>query len=521
MPVKICLIRPPLVSKAKPVTGIYLPLGLAYLAAYLRKSGFDVNVVDAYGEAIGKVSVASEFTEVVQQGLDYQQIIDRIPVDADVIGISAMFSSDWPLVREMIGHIRQRFPERILIAGGEHVTALPEFCLRDAPALDFVVLGEGERTTARLLDALRTGEDTRAIPAVASLHNGRAAVTGQHHTTRTQRLQNLNELPKPAWDLFPLDNYFRHGNLSMVVTAKNKKTMPILASRGCPYACTFCTSINMWGRSWVVREPEDILDEIESYVRRYDANNFEFYDTAGIINKSWIIKFCRQLLARNLPITWHMPVGSRLEVIDWEVAKLMKQSGCGYVGFPLESGSERSLSLIKKNLNKQKAMQTLHGIVDAKLTTKVYFVIGFPDDTYQDVIASFWTAIKTALIGAQDATFFPFYPTPGSPLVSRLLQEGRIELDDRFFLDLLPYEKMSSIKSYSAHISDRSLRWLCFLGMAIFYAVNYLRRPWRAYSLCREIYTRDSQSRLGWYLVNWLNSRGNSMAKPRYKANSQ
>ncbi|MCP5195855.1 MAG: cobalamin B12-binding domain-containing protein [Gammaproteobacteria bacterium] len=485
---------------------MFLPIGLAYLAGYLRKSGIEVVVVDAYGEAIEAVSEVHGFVRVMRQGLTDQQVIARIPCDVDCIGISAMYSADWPMIRQLIRAIRRSFPSTVLIAGGEHVTVVPEFCLRDAPELDFVVLGEGEKTTVRLLKALSEGREVGTIPALAWLDDGRLMMTDP-----PQRLRKLDELSKPAWDLFPTGQYFRHGNLSAVMSSEKAKTLPLIASRGCPYACAFCASIKVWGRLWVVRDPEEVVDEIQDYIRDYGVTNFDFYDQAGMVKKSWIIRFCKLLLERQLSVVWHIPAGTRLEALDQEVLRLMKQSGCGYFGFPLESGSDRSLRLINKQLDKQKALQTLRWIVDAHLKTKIHFVLGFPDDTWKDVLASYRVAILTAWIGAHDASFFPFFPAPGSPLFERLLQEKRVELNDDFFITLTPYESMSSFKSYCPHISDRTLGWLCFIGMAMFYAISFLRRPQRAWSLIREIYTRESESRLGWYLVRSLKSRNKGL----------
>ena len=503
---KICLIRPPLVRRTKlSLTEVFLPIGLAYLAGYLRKAGMDVALVDAYGEAIERVSAVDVdgFENIMRQGLTDSEIVARIPPDSDVIGISSMYSADWPVVRQVIRVIRQRFPTTPLIAGGEHVTVLPEFCLRDAPELDFIVLSEGERTTAGLLKALSgEGSELQSIPGLAWLDQNQFMMTGA-----SKRIRDLGELAKPAWDLFPVSQYFRQGNLSAVVTSEQAKTLPIIASRGCPYACAFCPSVNMWGRLWVVRDPEEVIDEIEGYIRDYGVTTFDFYDQAGIVRKSWIIKFCHLLLERKLPITWNIPAGTRLEALNQEVIKLLKDSRCGYFGFPLESGSERTLKLVNKQLDKKKALQKLRWVIEAGLKTKIHFVIGFPDETLRDVLASYHVAILAGWLGAQDASFFPFYPIPGSTFFDRLLKDGHIEINDKFFITLTPYENMSEVKSYCNHIGNRTLGWLCFLGMALFYGVSFLRRPQRAWSLIREIYTRESESRLGWHFVRTLKSK--------------
>ena len=142
---------------------------------------------------------------------------------------------------------------------------------------------------------------------------------------RRVRCLDVNDIPWPAWEAFDLKTYhdqrFFNGMYSPYLT------VPILATRGCPYQCTYCSAPNMWTPRWIPRDYRKVVDEIEYYVTSYGARNFPFQDLTAIVRKDWIVGFCREILARGLDITWQLPSGTRSEAIDEEVAHLLRQSG--------------------------------------------------------------------------------------------------------------------------------------------------------------------------------------------------
>ena len=148
---KVCLIEPPkFVSLTNFVSTISMPpIGLAYIAAAIREEGHDVTVVDGPGSAPRNYHIFED--EIRVRGLTQEEIIERIPFDAQVIGLGCMFTSHWMYVRQLVSKIRKQFPKAFLLMGGEHVTGFPEYSLEQAP-LDSVVLGEGEETIVQLLE---------------------------------------------------------------------------------------------------------------------------------------------------------------------------------------------------------------------------------------------------------------------------------------------------------------------------------------------------------------------------------
>src|SRR3989338_2770740 len=169
----ITLINPP---GLKTFSGLQMhtpnpPLGLAYIAAELRDAGFRYRVIDGTGEALDAVSPYPDRGDFMVQGLSFDQIAERIPADTDVIGISCMFSTLWPLTRTLAERVRARCPGALLVLGGEHGTAVPEHVLAASP-FDVVVLGEGEETIVSLLRARAAGAPLRGVAGIAFREGG-------------------------------------------------------------------------------------------------------------------------------------------------------------------------------------------------------------------------------------------------------------------------------------------------------------------------------------------------------------
>jgi radical SAM superfamily enzyme YgiQ (UPF0313 family) len=195
-----------------------------------------------------------------------------------------------------------------IVAGGEHVTGMGEYSLRDCDALDCWVLGEGEDTIVELVEAKKSNKVLGNIPGLAY----RVADEIRVNSRRT-RIRGVSKIPWPEWELFPLNAYF---NADMHFGVESEVTIPVLASRGCPYLCTFCSSPQMWGTRWEARLPEELLDEIEFYMDRYNATNFDFFDLTAIIRKDWIVAFCKLIIQRGLKINYELSVGTRSEALD-------------------------------------------------------------------------------------------------------------------------------------------------------------------------------------------------------------
>src|SRR4030095_11032063 len=188
----ICLIRPPVVEAFRFSTAsITLPLGLAYVSASLRKEAFDVKIIDAVGEA---PDMHTRYCKGYLVGLRFEQIVDRIPAETDIIGISVIFTPEWPAVVQLIEKIRGRFPQAKIVLGGEHVTSMTEFSLLSSKA-DIAVMGEGEETVVELVRCLRAGESIADVAGIAYRDGTRVQVN-----PRRERKLDIDNIATPDWD---------------------------------------------------------------------------------------------------------------------------------------------------------------------------------------------------------------------------------------------------------------------------------------------------------------------------------
>jgi radical SAM superfamily enzyme YgiQ (UPF0313 family) len=483
----ITLIRPPIITPKNTISSssIVPPLNLAYLCASLKKAGFKTTIIDTVGAAINRIHVAEHNTQLTCLGLSIDQIISSIPSDTKYIGLSCMFANEWPYVKHLLKRIKRQKPHLTVIAGGENATALPEYMLQDASELDYILTGESDESLPDLLACLEQGKNVTTVKGLYYREKGRVLFSGKR-----SRIKDINTLPRPDWTAVPLENYLKqktsHGPY-------RGRTMPVLLSRGCPYACTFCSNPKMWGSLYCYRDPRLVLDEIADYIRKYRVSCVEFYDLTPILKRSWIEQFCMQIQKRGLKFNWQMAGGTRTEGLDADILRKMKAAGCTYIGFAPESGSEMVLKDIHKKINLSRMVQLLHAAKKIGINTKANFVIGFPNDRRIDIARTLFLQIKLAIMGITDSPIFIFSPYPGSALFNELLRNGRINLDDRFF-ESLGLDVQKDKKGYCRNMSPRELSFYQFLGFMFFYEIYYLLRPWYMCLFVKNIITGNNQT---------------------------
>lgn len=470
---RIALIRPPSVfsknSYSSPVT---MPLSIAYLAAVLLKTGHQVDIVDALGEGLDNIKT-SYGPQVQYRGLSTEDIVARLVERPDAIGITAMFSQDWPHIESIILAVHARFPGVPIILGGEHATAASEYVLRSCPAVTHTAIGEGEETIVAYADWLDGKLKISDVGGIQYLAADGALVTNPERA----RIRSVDEIPWPAWELFDLDPYFATGEGHGV---ERGRSMPILATRGCPYQCTFCSNPLMWTTRYVMRDVGDVLDEIESYIAKYQAANIDFYDLTAIIKKDWILLFCREIQRRGLKFTWQLPSGTRSEALDREVLQQMALTGCKNMTYAPESGSAKTLVDIKKKIVLPRLIDSIRGALDAGIFVKCNLIIGFPKETRWDVYQTMWLALKFAWLGVDDTGLYVFSPYPGSELYSYLLETGAIQKMDRtYFESLMSFMNIKAEHTYCENIGARELAWYRAVGMGLMYGLSYLLHPAR------------------------------------------
>lgn len=473
---KVTLIHPPVYINKHGLTALRpsLPLGLAYIAAVLRDDKHEVGVIDALGLAPEQMTPDGDIWRL---GLSPKEIVLRVPADTKAIGMTSMWSYSWPIVRELIHELRAAFPTVPIVCGGEHFTAVPDLSMEQAP-IDYLVLGEGEETAIALFRALEMGLDVTVIPGIVYRDREGQVVKNP----RRDRIRAVDELPWPAWELFDVEAYSANRLVSGIYFGK---TVPILATRGCPYQCTYCSSPNMWTTRWFARSPKDVVDEIEHYHKQFGAENFPFQDLTAILKREWVVEFCKEVEGRGLKITWQLPAGTRSEVIDEEVARLLVRSGCRSLNFAPESGSERTRKHMKKMLTDERLFRAVNASVKAGLNVGCFFVLAYPTDEPEDMRDTVRLARRLGRAGVDDVSAGFFFPLPSTEITRQLEKEGKVKYDDAFLkLPIYVHNKfLSENRKFCDAFTARQLtRWKYWVVLN-FYVNAFLFRPGRLFRI--------------------------------------
>jgi len=368
------------------------PIGLGYLASILRENGHEAYIIDC---AILKQS--------------YSQIISQIKqINPDVIGITAL-SSYYSEMRNLSFAVRKLgLP---IILGGVHATALPELSLKEYRA-EFVVVGEGELTILELINNWNDIESRKKVRGVAYVENGKVKIN-----PRRELIQNLDEIPFPAWDLINPLKYPRepHGHW-----IKRFPIAPILTTRGCPYSCSYCASTNFWGNKFRRRSPKNVVDEIEYLVDKFGIREIHIWDDNFTLIKKHVVGVCREILQRNLDLSLSCPNGVRIDRLNREVLKIMKRAGFYSLTFAIESGAQSVLDKANKNINLRIIPKITKLAKRMGFFIPSFFVFGLPGETYGTARKTIQFAKSLPL---DSAVFFMAKPLPGSKLFEELLEK--------------------------------------------------------------------------------------------------
>lgn len=416
----ITIINPPIVEKATIATTI--PLGIIYLAGYARDKGIDVSLIDGLGEKIFQRNFWKDNLYYI--GMSFDEIINRINHETDFICLSANFTLQRKLHLEIIKRIRKKFPRVKIIVGGNDSTLHPEEYLNDE--VDFAILGEGENTLYELVSRLTDGGDYTQIDGLAYREKDGAIKTNP----KTKFIENLDEVPFPARDLLPLENYWKkkisHGPIK-------EKYTPIASSRGCPLNCAYCSSIVFWQRKWRARSPKNFVDEVEECVNKYGITEFEIEDDVFSFNMQRAVDICDEIIRRGLgsKIKWSTPNGIRPENMNREVLATFKKAGCKYLVFAPESGSQRLLREVYNKFINLDLIADLVGVChDLKIRCAAFIIIGLPVQTDEDYRLTKEYIQRLARQGLDEIIVFPMWPYPNTPITKKYFKDYNETLEE-------------------------------------------------------------------------------------------
>jgi len=367
-----------------------VPVGIGYLSEILTRIGILHEVID------------------MGLGYEYKDVKELIQNnDPKLIGIS-MMSLSYENTYSFIGAIKRDFPKVKIVAGGPHVTAFKGTVLEECKGIDFGVVGEGEYTLLEILN----GTPSNEIPGLIHRQNGEVVFNGVR-----DYIFNLDELPFPRYEKFNLDDY--------------KPLIPVLSSRGCPFQCIFCQQSCVLGKKWRARSPEHLLGEIKYWHSR-NIKRIHFLDDNFALNKDRIIKFCNLLQENNILDMEFSCAGIHTNTIDEEVLTAMKGAGFRYLAFGVESGSDRILTVLKKGTTVKQVEKALSISSKLGFDVKLYFIVGSPYETLDDVKASVKLALKYPITLARFTNMVPY---DGSELMDWVKKEGRLLYSTRDYLN--------------------------------------------------------------------------------------
>lgn len=466
---KAVIIRTPFVHPLKHLSSISAvpDIGTAYINGTLQRIGYHSKIIDATGEGIGR-RIHLKGTDLAIGGIPATEIIEKIDDDVSLFGMQAMHSNRWIYDSYILEKLYERFPKATVFLGGEHASACYDKILKQFPQITAIVIGEGEETVIELVDAIENNRPLDSIAGLAFIKNGQLVVT-----PRRKRRSELADLPRPSWEGVPIKKYLDN---NCGVNSLSRRAITMVATRGCPHTCTFCTVPNMWDSKWFARPVDDVIDEIKFNIYQLKANHIDFVDLTLVINKKWMHEFCDQLIKESLDVTWAIPIGTRTESLDSDLLKKMKKAGLSRVLYSAESGDDQTLNRIKKKLNIAHFNNVVKETVKLNIAVKVALIFGFPGQTLKEVWGTYILVNKLAFLGVNDIVCLSFVPYPKTELFDQLrIDYDYNSLDNNIRLN----NDIPNMKSWSEHFGDGALRFFVVSFTLYFYVLQGLFRPHR------------------------------------------
>jgi len=397
-------------------TGIvYMPIGLAYVAAVLRQARFPVHVIDAFGERPRQARRRGAFSIL---GLEPLEVAARLPDDATVAFVFANQLINHVSVVELIRTIKQARPGLPVVVM-ENTQAVTAYALSPVAALltecgaDYVLTGEPEPRAVAVMEAFHRGKGMEALRTIDGLHGP------DFRNSPGGVIKALDSLPFPAWDLFPVRNYwslrFAHGPQS------TPRYLPMLTSRGCPFACRFCVAPATNRRLWRARSAANIVDEMEHHTRSLDVREFHIEDLNPTVDDARIRSICHEIIDRRIGVVWKLVAGTKIESIrDEETIELMAKAGCQYISFSPESGSPRVLRLMNKPFKVDHAVRLVSSMNRFGVRSQACFVLGFPGEQPEDRQMTRRLVKDLTRKGVDEIALFIMSPVPGAEIFDSL-----------------------------------------------------------------------------------------------------
>ncbi len=455
---KTSLVNPP------PLKGVYrhqlyLPIGLAYLAAVLEENGHEVSVIDCPALEMTHEDLKAKLSSI----------------QPDLIGITSMT----PTIQSALqsAHVaKEACSESLVVLGGPHATFMDEQVLVEEEAVDIVVRSEGEQTLLELTQNVSNPKGLNSIDGVTFRKDGQIV-----RTPNRPFMEKLDELPLPAYKYFPLEKYRLFG----------RKMLPIITSRGCPSQCSFCTSAQMFGKGFRARSPKNIVDELEWLRDEHGADAFTFYDDTFTLNKKRAIKICEEIKSRKIGLPWDCQ--TRVSTVSREILLKMREANCQQVFFGVESGCQKILDAVKKGTTVEQNEKAIRLAKDVGLFVAVSVMIGYPGET-KDMLQETVDLIRKA--EPDDVYICVATPYPGTEL-RRLVEENGWEMSN----DWGRYDTITPVFA-NPNLSAEDIRKLRTSFYNSFYSPKYVLRHLFKRNFYSRVMARTAVNHLLWRIRN-------------------
>ena len=331
----------------------------------------------------------------------------------DVVGFSATTISIANASRtaELVKESDSRI---VTVVGGPHVSAIPERTLAAFPALDYGIVGEGEISFFELIDRLHAGRSVDDAPGL--VYRSKESIVAN---PRSPYITDLDALPFPAWDLVP---GFPHRFQPSVFSYRKSPVATLVTSRGCPFSCSFCDRSTS-GKLGRYHSTDSVLRHCRRLVD-LGVRHIIFYDDLFTVKRKRVVELCQAFIANGFEFTWSC--NSHPNLLDAEALRLMKRAGCWQIAYGIESGSQRILDVVKREVRLPRMRETLRMTRDAGIRAKGYLMIGHPTETVETLeeTADFLRVVELDL--CQVTKFTPY---PGTPSYPSVREHGKFDED--------------------------------------------------------------------------------------------
>lgn len=381
---------------AKSAISYQHPLGLLYIATCIQKAGHEVQLVDG-----------AFWT--------HREVIDKVrQFRPGFVGVSAN-ASLWKKAAKTAEDIKAVDPAIHISVAGPFPSAVEEKCLELCRHFDSVVIGEGEETVPDLLARLEAGESLEGLAGVAFRAAGGAIVKNAPRPL----IEDLDTIPIPRREL--LGDFEKYE--SPPGSYRQKPIAIVMTSRGCKARCIYC--FQMKGERRIrFRSVENVVQEIEELINHYGFKEIRFLDETFTADRDRAMEILRQLKQKQLEFSFY--VSSRVNTVDYELLKAMKDAGCWAILFGAESGVQKNLNTMKKGISLDQTRAAVKAAKKAGLKVYTPFIIGIPGETYQEALKTIDFAIE---LDPHYANFHSMTPFPGTELYENINEYGTMSMD--------------------------------------------------------------------------------------------